>query len=296
MNTSDLVRDSAHRSAPSLDYLRLAIPEDDLHAARRALYHSSGPGYVVFPNFLAPAHVAHMRSIWSSVDPSVSHARFQSKAQFQVGCPNFADIHADGTRIFHNFLWNPPLDEVTREASIFVHMLRNRLSGRNAFDECLPGAGKAVNYRVVISRNPNTAVALHRDYFDHARRMEKNAYDPSRLQATLFLSEKGRDYDGTGFRFTRNDGAVVVFGTDVPMVPGDLVIWKYTNWHAVEPVVSRPDQLGFMRIIYPPEVIHPAARAARQPTLADVSAFGRAAVRRVREKLVRRGRSLLAGS
>jgi hypothetical protein len=169
-------------------------------------------------------------------------------------------------------------------------MLRNRLSGRNAFDECLPGAGKAVNYRVVISRNPNTAVSLHRDYFDHARRMEKNAYDPSRLQATLFLSEKGRDYDGTGFRFTRNDGTAVVFGTDVPIAPGDLVIWKYTNWHAVEPVTARPDHLGFMRMIFPPEVIHP--RAARQPTLGDAVAFGRSAARGIHAKLLQRGKSL----
>jgi hypothetical protein len=115
---------------------------------------------------------------------------------------------------------------------------------------------------VVLTRNAATWIAPHRDYADFERRFEKNRFDRSRLQATLFLSEKGVDYSGIGFVFEQNDGQKVVFGTDVPIVPGDLVIWRYNNLHEVAEVTTASDQFGFMRILYPPEDLvqpHPAA-------------------------------------
>lgn len=243
----------------------MSVAEGALRPVRMALYHSGGDGYFVFRNFLSAEAVDYMRRFWSGVDPAATHTLFPGKAHIYAGCPDYYLVEDDGSRTFHNFFWNAPLDELTRTAAAYVVMLRNRISGRAPFTEFLPHSGKAANYRVVISRNRKTWIPPHRDYADFERRFEKDRFDPSRLQATLFLAEKGRDYDGTGFRFERNDGRSVVFGTEVPIAPGDLVIWRYNNLHSVEDIVSTPDQAGFMRMLFPLEdvaALPPAPAAA----------------------------------
>lgn len=254
MNTSD----------PSPSFTGLFPSETALHPTRMALYHSGGPGYVVFRQFITAEQVAYMQRFWTSVDPAATHALFPGKTHIYLGCPDYYLLESDGSRTFHNFFWNAPLDEFTHTLSIAINMLRNRISGRAPFAELLPYAGKAVNYRVIVSKNAKTWIAPHRDYAAFDRRFEKNRYDPSRLQVTLFLSSKGQDYGGVGFKFERNDGTLVVFGTDVQVDAGDLVIWRYNNLHSVEEITTEPSRLGFMRMIFPPEdvVARPAAAAA----------------------------------
>jgi hypothetical protein len=237
-------------SNDALSFERLHLREEELPDIRRRLYHSSGDGYYVFRRFVSPDLVKHMRSIWTTVDPETSHKLYTGNHNFYVGCPNFyARYGDDGSLIFYNFFFAPPLDEVTYEISVCVHALRNRLAGRNAFDEIW--GRRAVSYRVLLNLNRTTWAAPHTDFMDYERRWEKGYYDPSRLQATLFLSEKGADYTGTGFRLRSNSGRSVVFGEDVPVAAGDLVIWRYGNQHSVEDVATPPGQFGFMRILYP---------------------------------------------
>ena len=235
----------------------LAIPDEELARLRRDLYHSTGPGYVVFPGFLAEDAVRHIQSIWPNIDPARTHKVFWSKQDMSAACSDFYTADNLGNRNFYNFVFNTPVDEVTWTASVFVHMLRNRLSGRPPFAEMFPVSGRALSYRVVITRVAKTWAKPHRDYMQDPTSLDRNKYDLSRLQATLFLSEKGRDYSGTGFRFERNSGRTVTFGTDVPVKAGDLVIWRYNNLHSIEDVSAADGQLGFMRIIYPPEIMHP---------------------------------------
>lgn len=244
---------SVSETETAFTYSSLTIPEAALSSARQVLYGAEGPGYVVYRGFLEPAHVEHMRRLWSGLDPAIGFQPFPGKASIRFGCPNYVVADAEGNRSFYNFFWNPPVDEVAFEVAIAVTMLRNRISGRAPHAELLPFAGKSVAYRVLLSRKAETWIAPHRDYFDHARRFEKNRFDLSRLQATLFLAKKGVDYDGVGFRFERNDGTRIVFGDDVPIEPGDLVVWRYNNEHSVERISTVDGQLGFMRLIFPPE-------------------------------------------
>src|SRR6185436_13332477 len=120
-------------TASQLGAAALRIPEDMLAPIRKRLYHSSGDGYYVFRNFVPPAVVAHMRTIWSSIDPRLTHRPWEGNHLVYAGCPDYFDQGADGSRLFYNFLFSHPVDEATREISVAVHMLRNRLSGRNAF-------------------------------------------------------------------------------------------------------------------------------------------------------------------
>lgn len=240
MNTSDYTFDAEW----------LHIPEGILHEARMKLYHSSGDGYYVLRNFAAPDAVAHMRELWTTVDPAKTHKPWEGNHCVYPGCPDYYVIYEDGGRVFYNFLFDEPVDEVTREISVAVHMLRNRLSGRNAFAD-LSGPHSAVSYRVTHNINYQKWSPMHSDFLDYEKRYEKGQYDPSRLQATLFLSEKGVDYAGDGFKFTTNQGKLICFGTDVDIKPGDLVIWRYANVHGIENVKTPDGQFGFLRIIYP---------------------------------------------
>jgi hypothetical protein len=245
---------------------RLHLREEELLAVRRSLYHSTGDGFHVFRGFISPALVAHMRSIWTTADPAVTHQPFLGNQCFYIGCPNYYVRYSDdGSLVFYNFHFAQPLDDVTHEVSICVHMLRNRLSGRNAFDDIW--GRRAVSYRVLLNFNRNKWAAAHTDFMDYERRWEKGQFDPSRLQATLFLSEKGVDYTGTGFRLVTNRGRSVRFGDEVPVAPGDLVIWRYGNLHAVEDVATPPGGFGFMRVLYPIYDL-PAEKPVAAPPLA----------------------------
>ncbi len=254
----------------------LSIAEDDLQEARKALYRSTGDGYFVFRRFLGEEVVRHIRSIWPAIDPAHTHRLFESKHDFFPLCPDQYVADERGNRSFYNFFFNTPVDEVTWSASLSVQMLRNRLSGRPPLVETFPAGGRCASYRVVVTRDAKTWIGPHRDYLQEPGSLDRDKYDLTRLQATLFLSEKGHDYAGTGFRFERNDGRTVVFGTDIPMHAGDLVIWRYNNLHSVEDVSTTDGQLGFMRIIYPPEIMHAGPQA--QPT-AQAAAGGGAAAR-----------------
>jgi hypothetical protein len=242
---------------------KMSLVEDDLAPFRHALYHSRGDGYCVFPRFLAPEAVTHIQRLWSTVDPVATHTLFPGKKFIHAGSPDYYTVDAFRNRTFFNFLWNAPLDEVAYTAAVWVQVLRNRLSGRPPFAELLPIGSNALDYRVVITRNATSWVAPHRDFLDHSQPLNKARHDLSRLQATLFLSEKGVDYAGTGFKLERNDGRIVVFGSDVSVAPGDLVIWRYNNLHSVEDVHSEPAQLGFIRMIFPTETIYPVSATDR---------------------------------
>ncbi len=240
-----------------LRFQALSIPEAALAAHRRALYHSEGPGFVIVRGFVDCAVVEHMRTLWSTLDHRRTHRPFVNKEMFHDGCPDYAAVDEEGNASYYNFFFNQPVDEVTWTVSLYVHMLRNRLMGRQGFVELFPSSGRSVSYRVVISRNRTIWIPPHRDNYDTENKFDRNRYDLSRLQATLFLSEKGVDYDGEGFCFWNNAGERLVFGTDVAVRPGDLVIWRYVNLHGVLGVSARPGQIGFMRILYPPEIAHP---------------------------------------
>ena len=113
-------------------------------------------------------------------------------------------------------------------------------------------------FRVVLTRNGRDIVRPHQDW------VGKN-FDPRRLQASLFLSEKGPDYRGRGFVFQSNQGQDVSFGTDVEIQRGDLAFWRYNNVHRVDDVETDPGQLGMLRLIFPPEAIQP--RLSRRESL-----------------------------
>jgi hypothetical protein len=236
-----------------LDFNALAIPEDALQPIRRELYHSDGPGYHVFRNFLDPRIAAHMQRFWAELELTRVHQPLPGEGVKMLynGCPDFyyGDQHGDH-RGYLNFLWNHPADEVSYAVAVQVQWLRNRIMGRAPQEDIFPLRGRAVSYRTVISLRGEVVTRRHRD-FDG----DEWIREPWRLQATLFLSTPGIDYSGDGFILETNRGEQVRFGHEVPIANGDLVLWRYSNEHSVLNVDSSDGQCGFIRMLFPAEEV-----------------------------------------
>jgi hypothetical protein len=242
-------------SPTSWSFNNLTLKDEDLRHIRKDIYHSSGPGYFIFRAFFTPQQVAHAQQMWTAPSATRHFAPFLGKHQFRLGSPNFVKKDDRGNRVYYNFVWASPLDELTYEATFQIQRLRNRISGRNSSNELLPLTGNSVSYRVVLTRNAEAPVLPHRDFWEPDQPLSKK-HDLSRVQATLMLSEHDKDYTGEGFGLVNNQGQKIVFGVDEPVQAGDLVIWRYSNIHSVLNVKSAEGQIGFLRILYPQEIIH----------------------------------------
>ena len=239
-------------------YDALALSDDQFHKIRKAIFHSTGPGYYLFKAFLTPEQTDHLRDVWLRPEAMDCFQPLEGKHQFHFGCSNYYSYYGDGHRVFYNFPWNVPLDDLTFSSTFLVQLLRNRIEGQMAFYEIFPfHSSRAVSYRVANTRNIDVWADWHRDYYDKENLVDKKSYLLNRVQATLFLSKYGIDYEGEGFCFETNQGEMQVAGRDIDIDPGDLMIWRYNNLHGVRNIVTREDQLGFLRVLYPPEFLYP---------------------------------------
>lgn len=266
MSVADLQRAN---EAFRFDFNSLAVPEEALRPIRRDIYHSSGPGFYVFRNFLGPEIAAHMQRFWTDLELTHVHRTLPPEGVKALvnGCPDFSygEQHGDH-RGYLNFFWNQPADEVSYAVAMQVQWLRNRVMGRAPQAEIFPLNGRAVGYRAVISMRGKVVTRPHRDFDgdDWIR-------DPSRLQATLYLCTPGVDYAGDGFILETNKGASVRFGHEVPVACGDLVLWRYSNHHSVLNVESSGDQCGFVRMLFPIEDIPTVALPVHRAGVGEVS-------------------------
>jgi len=263
----------------ALTFHDLLVPRPELDRMRRELYHSEGPGYARLPGFVPPDFVRHLVDFWvHSYEPSEEQRRSRSKGDLHLGAPNYSKVRSEGRGASHfNFFWNPCADQVTQAVSLVVALVRNQVEGRPLYDELFPLEGRSTSFRVVITRQ-GSPVREHSDWEE----------DFNRLQATLFLSRWGKDYRGGGFHLESNRGDTLLFGRDIEVEPGDLVLWRYRNRHSVRDVESSPGELGFVRILYPPELCHPTPdTTGPAPPPEGGRAATRAAPTRFRQRLRR---------
>ncbi len=245
----------AELQAPSemfrFEFSSLAIPEEALRPIRHDIYHSEGPGFHVFRNFLDPRIAGHMQRFWSELELARVHQPLPAEGvkALVADCPDYYYGTQQGDhRGYLNFFWNHPADEVSYAVAIQVQWLRNQVMGKAPHADIFPLNGRAVSYRAVISMRGKVVTRPHRD-FDG----DEWIRDPSKLQATLFLCTPGVDYTGDGFILETNKGGSARFGHEVPVACGDLVLWRYSNHHSVLNVELSGDQCGFIRLLFPIE-------------------------------------------
>lgn len=233
-----------------LDFESILYPGEQLLAFRKELYHSRGPGYIRIPRFVPQHLAAHIVKFWTETPPTPDQLDpikygYYPKLFGQRAMGQFTPQRD----VYMNFMWTP-FDEVTHSLALVVVMLRNQIEGaplyRDLFD-----FKRISSYRVIISKNSEgVEVARHRDHYDEK---DKKKVFATRLQATVFLSEHGKDYEGDGLIFTTNGGEDVRIGPDIPAKKGDLFLWRYNNFHAIGRTKTLPGGLGFIRIIFPPD-------------------------------------------
>jgi hypothetical protein len=234
----------------TLDYQTLRLDESVLAPIKAEIFDKERPGYALLRGFLSPDVVEHMVAFWRRPADRRTHRPYIGKYSIYRGCPNYVEKSVNGTKSFYNFFWNAPADSLTYSVALQVQLLRNRIEGSDAFREIFPMTERSASFRVVVNKNGSNLVPAHRDF------LAADSFDTTRTQVTLFLSEKGKDYSGNGFMFENNQGVKLSMGTDVEVRAGDLMVWRYNNEHAVDVVKATRDQLGFMRVIFPPERVY----------------------------------------
>mgnify|MGYP001320841359 CR=1 FL=1 len=207
----------------------------ELDRIRRELYHSSGPGFIIFREFVRRQIADHIVEYWvRQAKPEVSHTRIKPKNPFYPGCPAYFAGSLEGSRTYYNPFWGPIFDVATNEVSLAISQLRAKIEGKAFGREIFPyPGGKCTVPRVVITRSGKTIVPPHSDYgMDEP---DPANVDLARLQATLYLSEHQKDYNGSGFVFTRNDGKQVCFARDEKLVSGEhpflRLLYRFVGTH-----------------------------------------------------------------
>lgn len=252
----------------TLKYNDFLFSDDILNTYRKEIYHSQGNGFVVLRDFLPPQLAKHIQLYWSEIiDPNCLNKdwHYKKDREFFLGHPNvYKSAKNDewDLRVFHNYVWNYPEDEVTHQVAYMVLNLINQIERRPIYWEFFPFRygkmpkgetliGQALSYRIIQTFNKSD-IKEHKDYAEG----DSHYVDPGKLNASLILSDYGKDYTGEGMIFTKNTGERLILNRDLDLKLGDLVIWRYCNTHGIRGVESEEGQLGFMRAIFPREFVH----------------------------------------
>ena len=220
----------------------LLLDDDSIKKSREDLY-KSARGYCIFPDFLSTPEVNSLKQTWVHTNDT-DHFKGPPNGELTESTPNFVtqDLE-DPQTTYHNFLWNEPWHAATYSITLQVQLIRNQITDKPVNTGLSPTSDRTVAYNCVRTLG-GTPVKPHQDTTD-------NPLHFPGLQATLFLSDHGKDYSGRGFVFTTNDGEKIVLGRDRSVSSGDLLLWRFGNEHAIADVETTEDQLGFLRIIYP---------------------------------------------
>jgi hypothetical protein len=228
-----------------------------INEARRAIYGGDGPGYWVARGAVPQQLVHHIRHIWGTAHQVRSWEPNRGNAEFRVGSPDSTSVDNATTksRSYHCWFWNAPFDEVTQSVAFEAQQYRNWLEGRPSNYGYWPlGDGRVAQIFIRQDLLGGDIVPAHLDFGDKPPprgAASIHTPDPSRLQVTTILSQRGVDYTGDGLVYALNDGREVVFEDHEPLEPGDVVFWRHVNMHQVRNVRATEDGAGYMRIIMP---------------------------------------------
>jgi len=225
---------------------------EKIREIRTAVYQSAG--YFVIKDFLPRPLVNSLRQRWLNGEVDYYFDSFYKNTQVNFDTPNYLIKGAsDGDRSYCINIWNPAPDSQLQDIAIEANKIRNIVEGRPRYFATRTCDDLVLQYRLSRTVSSGFAVKKHADFFEEFRPdpAGDHSFDPKRCQLTLFLSDYGQDYSQGGFHFHNNAGEEVLFGRDVPVAAGDLVIWKYSNIHSVREVKALDQLTGFSRIIFP---------------------------------------------
>lgn len=179
---------------------------------------------------------------------------FIPNKEVEPGTPPYAYFRpGEDDFAYCSHIWNDPIDERMHEIAYQAQILRNKIEGQPIYYGLHEAHGRALQYRVCRTVSSGVVVKKHADFFNEFRHdpTGNHDFDPSRLQLTLMLSTYGKDYVNGGFKLFNKDNGHTLFGRDIEITPGDLIIWRYSISHEVSDVEALNYDYGFLRVIFP---------------------------------------------
>jgi hypothetical protein len=223
----------------------------NISEVRKSIY--STKGFWIVRNFLPQNDLKAIQDCWTS-DIAFDFSDFIANREVKVGSPPYLyNRPSPDDFAYCTHIWNDPVDELLHSYAYQAQMIRNQVEGNPLYDGLHETTGKALQYRVCRTTSSGKVVNKHADFFDEFRKdpTGNHAFDPSRVQLTLMLSNFGKDYSQGGFKLWLNEHAPSLFGEDIPSQAGDLIVWRYSIPHEVSDVVVHNETLGFLRVIFP---------------------------------------------
>lgn len=224
---------------------------DELLKIRREIY--SKKGFYIFKNFIAENDLNILVENWTS-DIAFSFSDFVPNKDVKPGTDPYAYFRpSEKDFAYCTQIWNKPLDDLMHSYVYQAQFIRNKIEGNPIFLGLHESTGKALQYRVCRTVSSGPIVNKHADFFDEHRNdpTGDHLFDPSKVQLTLFLSNFDKDYKDGGFKLWLDDTKPTLFGDEVNVDAGDLVVWRYSIPHEVSNVTCIDPKIGFLRVIFP---------------------------------------------
>ena len=225
----------------------------DLNREKHVKNLFNGKNYTILKNFVSESAVSHLRDFWMRDDLSYHFADKIANKDVSISSPPYAYCGQTENDISYCLgVWNTPLDELTHEIMYQVAFARNLIVGNPLYDGLGFNCRWLQQYRVCRTVTGGEAVKRHADFMEEFRSdpTGSHKFSPSRLQATLFLSDRQNDYKSGGFYLDL--GGKELFAEEMGLRSGDLLVWRYNLKHGVKDVaVDQQKNFGFLRVIYP---------------------------------------------
>ncbi|MEQ9116119.1 MAG: hypothetical protein RLN62_04935 [Rickettsiales bacterium] len=218
---------------------------------RNAVYCKKG--FFIIKDFIAKDIANNVINRWLSEGVEYYFDDFYKNKDVNFLTPNYLIKRPTPNDVsFCINIYNKPIDQELNDITIEAQKFRNIVEQRPMYFGINKNDDLVLQYRLCRTISSGIIVKKHADFFEEPRHDPTGShdFDPRRCQLTLILSDYGLDYKNGGFYFYDNDNKELLFGKDIKVKSGDLIIWKYSNTHSVRSVNALTNK-GFSRIIFP---------------------------------------------
>jgi hypothetical protein len=187
-------------------------------------------GFAIYPNMIHPEFMFEMRRVWEKHFDGVKAQTRAVRGNLRLGEKNFDSFTRDSEWCLYRsfeFLWNPPVDRLTREVCVDIHRLRNLAQD---FGEEVGLNFNEQGYGVYIS------TSLYPMGSGFLRAHTDGHQDIPILQYMVPLTFKGKDYRGGGLYIIDKNGAKI--DVDSIMTSGSVVFFDGRMKHGVDTIVG----------------------------------------------------------
>lgn len=208
----------------------------NIDAIHDSLFSPNGRGYYWVENFISEAQTHRLIDFYNNNINIFD--KLIDKNFIYSNCPPYVN-HLNGKNILIIFPWNKELDESILFVFNRVNELKNELE-----DHLYINSSFCMSMRFVDSFDLEVDVPLHRDYIE-------NDDDSNRIQASLFLSDPGYNFDANGGFYFKDSSVEIYPHNEINKVSGSLLIFRYRKPHGVKNIIKLAKKNGFLRVIFP---------------------------------------------